>query len=225
MPFLQSFLSLAAAGMMMASSSLMVAAPQQDANGLLFLANRHWTVSAHYAPEVVDSGVRGQVRFMRKDAADALKEMFDACRAETGVTLLSVSGYRSYQKQANIYRRKLRSVKGNEAKAQEYVAPPGASEHQLGLAMDIGQLNKSSLNQAFGKTKGGQWARENSWRFGFILRYDEPWEAVTGYKFEPWHFRFVGRENALRIHEANIPLETWLQEYRVQVLLELLAGP
>ncbi len=225
MSFLQSFLSLAAAGMMMASSSLMAAAPQQDVNGLLFLANRHWMVSAHYAPEVVDSGVRGQVRFMREDAAAALKEMFDACKAETGVTLLSVSGYRSYQKQANIYRRKLRSVKGNEAKAQEYVAPPGASEHQLGLAMDIGQVNKTSLNRAFGDTKGGRWARENSWRFGFILRYDEPWEAVTGYKFEPWHFRYVGRENAQIIHEANVPLETWLQGYRIQVLQNLLTGP
>ena len=222
MSFLQSILSLTAAGMMMVSSSLMTAAPQQDVSGLLFLVNRHWRISENYAPEVVDSGVRGQVRSMRPDAAAALKEMFDACKAEAGVTLLSVSGYRSYSKQSNIYRRKLRRVKGDEAKAQEFVALPGASEHQLGLAMDIGQLNKTSLNKSFGETKGGQWAQENSWRFGFILRYDEPWEEITGYKFEPWHFRYVGKENAKLIHEANIPLESWLQQTRTQRLIELL---
>ena len=225
MGFLQSFLSLTAAGMMMVSSSLKTAAPQQDADGLLFLVNRHWTVSEKFEPDVVDSGVSGQVRSMRADAAAALKEMFTACKKETGVTLLSVSGYRSYKKQSNIYRRKLKSVKGNVEKAQEYVAPPGASEHQLGLAMDIGQLNKVNLSSSFGKTKGGIWARENCWRFGFILRYDEDWEEITGYKYEPWHFRYVGKENAKAIHEAGVPLETWLAEYRIRVLTELLNEP
>lgn len=225
MNLLQNLLTLTAAGIMMVSTSLKTAAPPQDVNGLLFLVNRHWTISEHYAPEVVDSGVPGQVRRMRADAAAALKEMFDACKAEAGVTLVSVSGYRSYGKQNNIYRRKLRSVKGNVAKALEYVAPPGASEHQLGLAMDIGQKSKTNLTSSFGKTKGGQWARENCWRFGFILRYDAGWEEITGYSFEPWHFRYVGKENARKIHEANIPLETWLKEYRTQVLLDLLRQP
>ena len=225
MSFLQSFLSLTAAGILMVSAGLKNAAPHQNADGLLFLVNRHWTLSENYAPKVVDSGVRGQVRSMRADAAAALKEMFDACKKETGITLLSVSGYRSYGKQANIYRRKLKRVKGNEAKAQEYVAPPGASEHQLGLAMDIGQKNKSTLSYSFGDTKGGKWARENCWRFGFILRYDEGWEDITGYKYEPWHFRYVGTENARLIHEANVPLETWLAAYRIKVLTELLQNP
>ena len=179
----------------------------------------------NYTPKVVDSGVPGQVRSMRADAGAALKEMFAACKQEAGITLLSVSGYRSYGKQANIYRRKLRRVKGNEAKAQEYVAPPGASEHQLGLAMDIGQKNKSTLTYSFGDTKGGKWARENCWRFGFILRYDAEWEEITGYKYEPWHFRYVGKENARLIHEANIPFETWLADFRTKLLIELMSEP
>jgi D-alanyl-D-alanine carboxypeptidase len=148
--------------------------------------------------------------------------MFDACKAEAGVTLLSVSGYRSYGKQSNIYRRKLRRVKGNEAKAQEFVAPPGASEHQLGLAMDVGQKHKIHLERSFADTEGGKWCRENCWRFGFILRYDEPWEEITGYKYEPWHFRYVGKEYAKEIHDADIPLETWLIGHRLRVIRELL---
>ncbi len=222
MGFSSSFLSLLSAAMMTLSCGLNTLAPQNDVDGNLFLVNRQWMISEYYEPAVVDSGVRGQVRNMRADAAAALKEMFQACRQEAKVTLVSVSGYRSYQKQSNIYRRKLRRVRGDEAKAQEYVAPPGSSEHQLGLAMDIGQQNKSGLTEAFGKTKGGAWVRENCWRFGFILRYDEPWEEITGYKFEPWHFRYVGKENAKAIHDSGLPLETWLQGYRVDVLIDLL---
>ena len=185
--------------------------------------NRQEMVSEAYEPaELQEAKVPGRVRQMRPDAAEALEEMFAACKEETGITLTSVSGYRSYTRQENIYRRKLRSVKNNIEKAQEYVAPPGASEHQLGLAMDVGQQNKVSLNVSFGETKGGIWMRENCWRFGFILRYGEEWESVTGYKYEPWHFRYVGKELAKEIHEANMPLETWLLGYRVQVLTELL---
>jgi len=222
MNILQSLLSLMTSGMMLLSSGLETVAPHQNVNGNLFLVNRQWMITENYTPSVVDAQVRGQVRSMRSDAAAALKEMFDACKSETGKTLVSVSGYRSFQKQTYLYKRKLRRVNGSVKKAQNYVAPPGSSEHQLGLAMDIGQRDSDGLTAAFGKTEGGAWARENCWRFGFILRYDEPWESVTGYRYEPWHFRYVGKENARAIHKANIPLETWLQKYRISLLLELL---
>ena len=223
MDLLTKMLSLAAAGSMLVSGALNRAAPQHDPSGNLFLVNRQEMVSEAYEPaELQEAKVPGRVRQMRPDAAEALEEMFAACKEETGITLTSVSGYRSYTRQENIYRRKLRSVKNNIEKAQEYVAPPGASEHQLGLAMDVGQQNKVSLNVSFGETKGGIWMRENCWRFGFILRYGEEWESVTGYKYEPWHFRYVGKELAKEIHEANMPLETWLLGYPVQVLTELL---
>lgn len=216
-------LSLAAAGSLMFSGTLMKAAPHNNPEGLLFLVNRDWRVSSAYEPALLEmSDVPGQVRMMQPEAAAALKEMFDACKAETGVQLLSVSGYRSFAKQDGIYTRKLRSVKKDEAKAQEYVAPPGASEHQTGLAMDIGQRNKETLETSFADTEGGKWCRENCWRFGFILRYDEPWEEITGYKYEPWHFRYVGREFAKEIHEANEPYETWIAKYRIRVLREML---
>lgn len=217
-------LSLLAAGSMMISDAVFTAAPQNDIDGTLFLVNRQYQVTEAYEPVDLEmSDVPGSVRLMRPEAAQALKEMFDACKEEAEVQLISVSGYRSYAKQQRLYKAKLRSVKNNEAKAQEYVAPPGASEHQLGLAMDLGQKHKTKLERTFGDTKGGQWCRENCWRFGFILRYDESWEEITGYKYEPWHFRYVGKEFAKEIHEAGVPLETWLVDHRVRVLRELLS--
>ena len=226
MPSLTKLMSLVAAASMMVSGALDTAAPQNDINGLLFLANRQYTVSSAYEPRDLEmSDVPGQVRRMRAEAAEALREMFQACKEETGLQLMSISGYRSYEKQEGIYKRKLRTVKGNVAKAQEFVAPPGASEHQLGVAMDVGQKHKIHLEISFGETEGGKWCRENCWRFGYILRYDEPWEEITGYKYEPWHFRYVGKEYAKEIHEANIPLETWLIGHRVKVLRELLGVP
>lgn len=129
-----------------------------------------------------------------------------------------MSGYRSYDKQSAIYSNKLKRV-GSQAKADEYVARPGASEHQTGMAMDVGQVQASSLTEAFGKTVGGKWLRENCWRFGFILRYGEGWEAVTGYKYEPWHVRYVGIEVSTQLHENPMPFETWLLSYREQQLL------
>ena len=110
---------------------------------------------------------------------------------------------------------------GKKELAEEYVAPPGASEHHLGLAMDIGQQSKPTLNEKFAETEGGIWARQNCWRFGFILRYGEEWEDITGYKYEPWHFRYVGKDLAKEIHDAGVPFETWLTEYWVRVLREL----
>ncbi len=223
MSFLQGILSFAAASFMMFSVPLKTIAPQNNIDGTLFLVNKQWTISETYVPETVISQVPGQVRSLRADAAAALEEMFAACKEETGITLTSVSGYRSWSKQNRIYQRKLRSVKKDVAKAEEYVAPPGASEHHLALAMDIGQRNKKSLVDSFGLTKGGQWARENCWRFGFILRYDEPWESVTGYKYEPWHFRYVGKEYAQQIYNAGIPFETWLANHRTDIMKQLLS--
>ena len=225
MNLLSQLASMAAAGMMLLSIPLDTAAPQNDADGNLFLVNRQWMVSEGFEPAGLrEAQVSGSVRRMRDDAAAALEEMFAACKEETGMTLISVSGYRAYKSQYNIYHRKLVNVKHNEAKAQEYVAPPGASEHQTGLAMDIGQKNAAALNEKFRNTVGGKWAAENCWRFGFILRYGEEWEDITGYKYEPWHFRYVGKELAKEIHEADEPLETWLIRYRMSLIADLLEG-
>ena len=223
MDLLGKLASILAAGSMILSGALDEAAPQHDADGLLFLVNRQYRISDAFTPDdLPEAQVPGQVREMRAEAAAALEEMYAACLEETGCQLISVSGYRSYSKQEKLYKAKLQRVNGKKELAEEYVAPPGASEHHLGLAMDIGQQSKPTLNEKFAETEGGIWARENCWRFGFILRYGEEWEDITGYKYEPWHFRYVGKDLAKEIHDANVPFETWLTEYRVRVLQELL---
>ena len=219
---LQELLSLAAAGMMLMTTPLDTAAPHNDVDGLLFLVNRQWRVSNVYEPALREAQVQGQVRRMRPEAAAALEEMFAACKEDIGVKLTSVSGFRSYEKQSSIYSKKLSSVGGREAKADEYVARPGASEHQLGMAMDVGQSGKTNLTASFGSTEGGKWVREHCWEYGFILRYEEDWEDVTGYKYEPWHVRYVGKENAAKIYENLMPLETWLTILRTETMLDLL---
>ena len=225
MSFLTGLLSVMAAGSMVLSGAIGKAAPQHDIHGTLFLVNRQYMVSDAYEPEdlvLVNAPGRESIRGMRRDAAAALEEMYAACREETGAVLIAVSGYRDYAKQQRLFKNKLNQVHQNRAKALEYVAPAGASEHHLGLAMDIGQQNKAALEVSFAETVGGIWARDNCWRFGFILRYGEEWEDITGYKYEPWHFRYVGKELAKEIHEANVPLETWLISYRVKVLQEIM---
>ena len=223
MDLLGKLASILAAGSMILSGALDEAAPQHDADGLLFLVNRQYRISDAFTPDdLTEAQVPGQVREMRAEAAAALEEMYAACLEETGCQLISVSGYRSYSKQEKLYRAKLQRVNGKKELAEEYVAPPGASEHHLGLAMDIGQQSKPTLNEKFAETEGGIWARENCWRFGFILRYGEEWEDITGYKYEPWHFRYVGKDLAKEIHDAGVPFETWLTEDRVRVLQELL---
>lgn len=216
--------SLLCAGMMMAASSVQTIAPQNNVDGTLFIVNRTYRISKDYVPETVKAQVQGSVRSMRPDAAAALEEMFAACKEEAGVTLVSVSGYRSYDKQSRIYKNKLESVGGSKEKADEYVARPGASEHQMGFAMDVGQKkSKTGLTASFGKTKGGKWVAENCWRFGFILRYQEGWEDITGYNYEPWHVRYVGKEHAQAMHEANVPMETYMADYQEELLIHLIS--
>lgn len=209
---------------MAVSAPIDKAAPQNDINGDLFLVNRDWRISRDYVPLVVQANVKGQVRNLQNDAANALEEMFASCSKDLpDVTLISVSGYRSYGKQASIYQRKLSNVNGSRSRADKYVARAGASEHQLGMAMDVGQQrSKTGLNASFANTEGGKWLREHCWEYGFILRYDEGWESITGYGFEPWHVRYVGKEYAEKIHSQNEPLENYLIDLRFNRMEELL---
>lgn len=216
-------LSLATAGTVMISSALTAAAPQNDINGLLFLQNRQWRASSAYIPEVREADIKGKVREMREDAAAALEEMAAACQAETGAYIVSVSGYRSYQTQATIYQRKVKNV-GSQKKADEYVARAGASEHQLGLAMDLGWADYQGCSEKFPRSKAGAWTTENCWKYGFILRYQAGWEDITGYKAEEWHFRYVGKEHAKAIYENQMPLENYLILLRQEALMDIVLG-
>ena len=137
---------------------------------------------------------------LRQEASDAVVAMFDTARGEAGLELASNSAYRSYSAQEDVY-------DGDDLTT----ARPGFSEHQTGLTIDIGPLSgECSLEECFGETPEGIWLRDNAARFGFILRYPADKTAITGYTFEPWHFRYVGTELANEMRETGV---TTLEEF------------
>ena len=188
---------------------------EMSLGGNLFLINRDHPITADYVPaDLVRPNVQGggESTMLRREAAQALERMFEAAREEEGFVLVAVSGYRSYGKQAAIHERKIQSS-GKKA-ALRVSAPAGCSEHQLGLAMDVGCKKSLSLTAAFGNTPEGQWVAENCHRFGFIIRYKAEWEEITGYMDEPWHIRYLGEDHAARIYELDIPYEYYVAQLR-----------
>jgi len=189
--------------------------------GYLMLVNRDYMLTEDYVPaDLVKPNVKhsSSAYLMRADAAAALEEMFAAAKEEANITLYAHSGYRSYGTQKAIYQRKIKNTKSLE-KARLLVADPGASEHQLGLAMDVKGKPDDLLNAAFGKSKAGIWLAENCYRFGFIIRYKEEWTEITTYAYEPWHVRYVGKQHAAALQALDIPLEQY-----VEMLREAAAG-
>ena len=209
-------LSVVLTGAALLSGSKNAALPEKNINGDIFLVNRQHVISEQYVPDSLrKTQVHGMSQSMREDAAAALEELFQAAQSE-GVKLSSVSGYRSYSKQSLIYSRKVGRT-GSEAEADKLVARPGTSEHQLGLAMDLATRDSSTLSERFASTPEGQWVYANCQRFGFIVRYLKGYEDVTGYSYEPWHIRYVGRENAEAIAASGLPLETYLSGWKLEL--------
>lgn len=199
-----------------------------DDDGLLRLVNRDKKITKHYEPANmvkpnVPTNKKSQQEsvYMRPEAAAALEALFAAASEEGGYNLLAVSGYRTFGEQSLLFQQKVDAV-GSKEKAWRTVAPAGASEHQLGLAMDVVSENYRNLNRKFLETEEGQWLDDNCARFGYIIRYRKEWSDITGYAAEPWHIRFLGVNHALAVTALNIPYETYalyareLPEYVLQ---------
>ena len=152
-----------------------------------------------------------KVKKMDETAAAALESLFTAARKD-GVTLLAVSGYRDYYYQQRLYNNKVSAAGRKEA--DKYVAQPGASEHQTGLAMDVLSNEYTSLDAGFDKTQAYKWLESNCYKYGFIIRYPKGKENITGYNYEPWHLRYVGISEATEISQKHITLEEYLNKVR-----------
>ncbi|MGN6446459.1 M15 family metallopeptidase [Amnibacterium sp.] len=139
---------------------------------------------------------------LRKVASDALVEMFEDAKEEDGITLYSLSAYRSYATQKSIFDRNTREL--GSAKTLELTAEPGYSEHQTGLADDLGDGTSCDLEVCFESHPAAKWLLANSWRFGWILRYPLGYTAITGIQTEPWHFRYIGVPAATAMHESGV---------------------
>nr|WP_249317062.1 M15 family metallopeptidase [Bacillus sp. FJAT-50079] len=192
----------------------------KNPDNVMALVNKIFALPETYEPEDL---VRPNVEFsfgdqdieksyLRKDAAEALENMFEAAESE-GIYLFAVSGYRSYERQKAVFDAEIARV--GEEQALQAVAYPGKSEHQTGLAMDISsQSAQFLLSEQFGETAEGQWLKENAHRYGFILRYPQEKEDITEYQYEPWHFRYVGEKVAGWIYEHGWTLEEFFQEVK-----------
>ena len=144
-------------------------------------------------------------RSVRKDLIEPLNKMFAAAEAE-GHMLMIGSAYRSPTLQAMYFNGYVQSS-GVEA-AKMYSAEPGHSEHQTGLSVDISTLSQQCyLSECFITTPDGVWLANNAHKYGFHMRYPQGKEHITGYNFEPWHYRYVGVELATALHESNLTLE------------------
>ena len=140
---------------------------------------------------------------LRQEAADAVITLFATASAEAGLTLASNSAYRSYDSQVSVYNQDVAA--NGQAFADTSTARPGTSEHQTGLAIDIGASSGNcSLSTCFGDTAEGQWLAANAWRFGFLLRYPADKTDITGYAFEPWHYRYIGADLSTEMHNTGV---------------------
>ncbi len=147
-------------------------------------------------------------RLMRHEAARALEKLFwHSKRAK--IELYAVSGYRSFERQREIFKK---NYKRDGEIANKYSARPGQSEHQTGLAMDVTCAEVDfELTGDFEHTKAYEWLTENMHDYGFVLRYPKGKEDITGYIFEPWHLRYVGKALAKELYKNNLTLEEYVR--------------
>ena len=178
-------------------------------DGYLILVNKFYHLPDNYEPNDLvtlpskyNAGVNSK---MRKDAADAFMRMVDAALLDN-VTLKNASAYRSYEYQVNLYDSYAENDGGNNADI--YSARAGYSEHQTGLCTDI-----NTIDSSFHGTDEFNWLYKNSYKYGFIIRFPKGKEKITGYKYEPWHYRYVGEKVAKIIYKNNLTLEEYYAYY------------
>jgi D-alanyl-D-alanine carboxypeptidase len=163
---------------------------------------------ADYSIPVTQSAIAGRLIMV----GDLQKLFADSTNA--GVDLKVVSAYRSYSLQASIYASYVQQYGADQA--NRFSAPPGHSQHQLGTAIDFSTDEIGyTLSQSFANTKAGQWLLANAYKYGFYLSYPEGQESITGYEFEPWHFRYLGVQNASKLKLSGMIMQTYLQQYGV----------
>lgn len=182
-----------------------------NTDSILVVANKKNALPDGYEPSdlrVVNTPNTNNWK-MRDEAATALEEMFAAAK-EDGITLIACSGYRSQSYQVTLYNSYV--SKYGRATADTISSRPGYSDHQTGLAMDIGDHDQATVfSSDMQYTPEGEWLYKNAHNYGFILRYPKGKDDITGYTFEPWHYRYIGVEDATKLY--NISPDYTLEEY------------
>lgn len=187
---------------------------------LFILVNENNKLEDDYVPStLVESDIAFEeyieCKQLDERTSNAAKEMFNVALNDN-VNLIAISGYRSYSVQENLYNSRV-EVKGVE-KTRQYTAEAGASEHQTGLAIDIVCNDYPYLDEGFENTDAFKWLYNNCYKYGFILRYQKGKEDITGYNYEPWHFRYIGNANIAKdIMDRGICFEEFINEVNSQI--------
>ena len=183
----------------------------KDLNKITIIVNKYNYLTRDYVPKNLESIPLSYARSGMKlvnVAKDAYVEMAKAAEKQK-LKLVVTSSYRDYEYQENIYNRYVKSD-GKEA-ADTYSGRPGFSEHQTGLAVDL--YNGKKLYTEFENTKEFDWMQDNAYKYGFILRFPKDKDNITGYQYESWHYRYVGKEIAQYIHEHDITYEEYYAQF------------
>lgn len=192
----------------------------------MILVSRTHPITEDYPVETKECGSATAInKTLQTEAADAFLAM-QAAAAKDGVDVRMQSGYRSVSYQKKLYDNKTQYYRDkglSEAAAREKAAvivnPPGCSEHNCGLAADLNSPEHTTLDTGFADTAAFRWLCENAEQYGFILRYPKEAESVTGITYEPWHWRYVGAENAALLNQSGLCLED-----AIAVLQRIAAG-
>lgn len=198
------------------------AVPAPEPEGPAFPAAEDWQLLLvnpwNELPEDFETALRALPDGQKVDERiyEDLNAMLQACR-DAGLRPKICSAYRTQAKQTYLYNNKVARLRsagyGREAAREEaarWVARPGTSEHQLGLALDIVSQSYQALTKKQEKTAEQKWLMEHCWEYGFILRYPSDKSEITGIGYEPWHYRYVGRDVALDMRGSGLCLEEYL---------------
>lgn len=173
---------------------------------LTVLVNKYWSIPEDYAPALVlaESSKNQYIRVEADDAWDAIRA---ACETDTGYVLYLCSGYRTFEEQAALFSKSIQKKGIGYACSKN--AMEGRSEHNLGLALDISTTEAGEISSGFADTPAGVWVGEHCHEYGFVLRYPSDKTAITGYVFEPWHYRYVGIDLAGTLFASGQTLEEY----------------
>lgn len=162
----------------------------------ILIVNKSFALPKSYAPGEIPEA---------KHAIDQLV----AEGNNNGLSLVIRSAFRSYETQTNLYNNYV--ARDGQKKADTYSAKPGHSEHQTGLAFDLGNMSgNNDFLETFEDTAEGKWIKAHAHEYGFIIRYPKDKSHITGYQYEPWHLRYVGKEAAGKIYDSGLTLEEYL---------------
>ena len=179
-----------------------------NSDPLLVIVDKQHCLPVNYVPQdlvnVSENNIptSSESFMLRKIVIQDMNEMIGDAK-KNGVNLIAISAYRSYQDQVKTYNYWVKQLGQQQADKQS--APPGCSQHQLGTAVDFNELSLS-----FANSPAGVWLSQNGWKYGWVISYPSNSEKLTGYSYEPWHYRYIGKENAQNMKKSGLVLSEFL---------------